>query len=55
MSVYYCYSVFCLIFASFVCIDRQDLLESLVLSIILNQIQTFFIEIATTCSCIAQF
>ena len=41
MSVYYCYSLFYLIFVPFAYIDRQDPLESLVLSIILNQIQTF--------------
>ena len=45
MSVYYCYSLFCFIFDSCVCIDRQDPLEFLVLSVILNQIQTFVMKL----------
>ena len=45
MNAYYCYSPFCLIFATSVCIDRQDPLEFLVLSVILNQIQTFAMKL----------
>ena len=45
MSVYYCYSLFYLIFVSFVFIDRQGLLEALVLSVILNQIQMFVVKL----------
>ena len=45
MIVYYCHSLFCLIFVLFVYIDRQGLLESLMLSVILNQIKMFVVKL----------
>ena len=45
MSVYHCYSLFYSIFDPFAYFDKQVLLESLVLSVILNQIQIFVVKL----------
>ena len=45
MSVYYYYYFFYPIFLSFVGIDRQNHLESLVLSVIYNQNQMFVMKL----------
>ena len=46
---------FVLIFVLFVYIDRQGPLESLALSVILNQIQMFAMKLEKNCSCAVQF